>query len=107
VKRTFVYDPTTKKMVEVNRGRSDFSATTVWGDLKPFVSSANGEYITDRGQLRRHMKLHGIAFADEMKGTAERVRQERAKRERHERITAVQNAYEHVRNLERSKKRFG
>ncbi len=107
-RRKFVYDPETKEMVEVTPGQAvDVDAPAVWGDLKPFVSPATGEYISDRGQLRRHMKVNGIAFADELKGTAERARRERDKRERNERIQAVCNAYEHVRNTERAKKRFG
>ncbi len=108
MRRKWVYDPTSKEMVEVTPDRAaDVAAPAVWGDLKPFVSAADGTYISDRGQLRRHMKQHGIAFADEMKGTAERARRERAKRERSERIQAVCNAYEQVRNIERAKKRFG
>lgn len=108
MRRKFVYDPATKEMVEITSGRSSaVEAPAVWGDLKPFVSPATGEYISDRGQLRRHMQANGIAFADEMKGTAERVRRERDKRERAERTAAICNAYEHVRNTERAKKRFG
>lgn len=108
MRRKFVYDPETKSMVEVTNGRiPDVDAPAVWGDLKPFVSPADGSYITDRGQLRRHMKNHGIAFADDMKGTAERVRHEREKRKRAERVQAVCDAYEHVRNQERAKSRFG
>ncbi len=79
----------------------------VWGDLKPFVSPATGELITDRGQLRRHMKQNGIAPADEVRGTAERVRAERERNEARSRKQAVIDAYEHRRNQERAKKTYG
>jgi hypothetical protein len=108
MRRKFVYDPETKDLVEVTAGRpSQVDAPAVWGDIKPFVSPATGEYISDRGQLRRHMKANGIAFADEMKGTAERVRAEKARREAAERKRALIDAYEHTRNQERAKSRYG
>ena len=108
MRRKWVYDPETRGMVEVTHGRRATSETaTVWGDLKPFVSPATGELISDRGQLRRHMQQHGIAPADEVRGTAERVRAERERNEARDRKQAVVDAYEHRRNAERAKSRFG
>jgi hypothetical protein len=108
MRRKWVYDPTTKEMVEVTYGRaSSVDAPAVWGDLKPFVSPITGEHITDRGQLRRHMKANGVTFADDIKGTAERARAERSRREASERKRALVDAYEHTRNQERAKSRYG
>lgn len=108
MRRKFVYDPETKEMVEITPGAAaSVDAPTVWGDLKPFVSPATGEYISDRGQLRRHLKQHGIAPADEVRGTAERVRKERERRFAAERKQAVIDAVEHRRNEQRAKSRFG
>jgi len=108
MRRKFVYDPETQEMVEVTPGRvSDVNAPAVWGDLKPFVSPITGERITDRGQLRRHMQANGVTFADDLKGTAEKARKERAVREASERKRALVDAYEHTRNQERAKSRFG
>lgn len=96
-------------MVEITNYRPAVTADApaVWGDLKPFVSPATGEYISDRGQLRRHLKQNGIAPADEVRGTAEKVRAERARQEAASRKQAVIDAYEHRRNQERAKGRFG
>lgn len=108
MRRKFVYDPVSKEMVEVTAGSTaDVDAPTVWGDQKPFQSPVTGEMITDRGQLRRHMKQHGIAPAHEIAGTAERVRRERARAEAEGRKQALINAYEHTRNQERARKRYG
>lgn len=108
MRRKYVYDPVSKEMVEVGgRIAADVDAPMVWGDQKPFVSPVTGEMITDRGQLRRHMKQHGIAPAHEIAGTAERVRRERERAESEGRRQALINAYEHTRNQERAKSRFG
>ena len=108
MRRKYIYDPVSKEMVEVGgRIAADVDAPMVWGDLKPFVSPATGEYISDRGQLRRHMKANGIAPADEVRVTAERVRKERERQEARARTQAVVDAYEHCRNAERAKSRFG
>ncbi len=108
MRRKFVYDPETKDLVEVTRGREAIvDAPAVWGDIQPFVSPATGEYISDRGQLRRHMAANGIAFADDMKGVAERARKERDRAFRAARTQEICNAYERVRDQERAKKRFG
>lgn len=107
-RRKFVYDPETKEMVEVTAGRpADVDAPVVWGDQKEFRSPVTGEMITDRGQLRRHMKIHGIAPAHELAGTAERVRRERARAEAEGRKRSIIDAYEHTRNQERSRQRYG
>ncbi len=95
-------------MVEVSHGaRATSESAVVWGDLKPFVSPATGELITDRGQLRRHMKQNGIAPAEDVRGTAERVRAERERNEARSRKQAVIDAYEHRRNEARARSRFG
>lgn len=79
----------------------------VMGDIKPFISPVTGKEISDRGALRRHMKLHNLANYDEMKGTAERARRDRADRQDRERLSAVVDSYEQSRNNMRSKQRFG
>ena len=108
MRRKFVYDPVSKEMVEVTNGPvAEVDAPVVWGDQKPFVSPVTGEMITDRGQLRRHMKIHDIAPAHELAGTAERVRREKARAEAEGRKRSIIDAYEHTRNQERARKRYG
>lgn len=106
MKRTFVYNPETKRMEERATLRSE-RYHTVMGDIKDFVSPISGEVISDRGAYRRHMREHELVPYEDGKVTAARVRREMAQREKQERLRSVIDSYEHVRNQERAKSRFG
>ncbi len=103
---TFRYNPETRTMEEVSTVRSE-RYHAVHGDVHNFVSPITGEPITDRGRIRRHMKVHGIAYAHEMEGVAKRVREQRAKENAAGRIRDVCEAYERRRDEARAKARFG
>lgn len=103
MRRTFVYDPETKSMVEVSRGTSEVDAPMVHGNFTPV--NVGGVVIEDRGRLRRYLKANNLAPHDPeaVKRARDRIaRQEAAKRKQD-----LINAYEHVRNQERAKQRFG
>lgn len=110
-RRTYVYDPDLKEMVEVVReAPAAVNAPAVWGDIQPFRSQVNGIVISDRGQLRRHYKRHGVAPTADFKETWAKARAERdAKRngthagERAARINALRDSFEHHRNQQRSR----
>lgn len=93
-RKTYVWDRETGELVP----KSNYSppvpdAPVVHGNIEPFVSSINKEVISDRGQLRRHNKEHGVtdsrdyspefmkkrehARHDEMTGNNRKARQER------------------------------
>lgn len=40
--------------------RADFGAPLVMGDITPFQSPVDGDYITSRSKLRAHEQKHGI-----------------------------------------------
>lgn len=103
MKRTFVYDQETDGFVEVTRQRVDVNAPMVHGDFKPV--NVGGVVIEDRGRLRRYLKANNLAPHDPE--AVKRARDRIAKREAAERKQAIVNAYEHVRNQERAKRRFG
>ncbi len=106
-RRKFVYDPETKEMVEVTPGRPvDVAAPAVWGNFTP-VTMPGGEVLDDRGKFRRYLKQNDLVPHHEAQGVAERARRERAARERTQRHSAICDSYEHVRNQERARKRFG
>lgn len=107
MRRKFVYDPETKEMVEVTFGRAaDVDAPAVHGNFAP-VAIPGGPVLDDRGKYRRYLKQNGLVPYDEARGVAERVRREKARAEAAGRKQAVIDAYEHTRNQERAKSRFG
>jgi hypothetical protein len=90
-------------MVEITRDSVEASASIVHGDFKPV--NVGGVLIEDRGRLRRYLKENNLAPHDPE--AVKRARDRIAKQEAATRKQAVINAYEHVRNQERSKQRFG
>ena len=91
---TWVQCPDTGKFIPKEQyQRVDVNAPAVHGDVKDFVSPITKEVITDRGQLREHMRQHGVTNsadysesflksrsagrAADMQGTTEKARQER------------------------------
>lgn len=107
MRRKFVYDPATKEMVEITNGHTlDVDAPAVWGNFEP-VQMPGGPVLDDRGKYRRYLKQNGLVPYDDAKGVAERVRRERARAEAEGRKRALCDAYEHTRNQERARKRYG
>ena len=103
MRRKFVYDPDTKSMVEITGGSVEVDAPMVHGDFKPV--NVGGVVIEDRGHLRRYLKANNLAPHDP--DAVKRARDRSAKQESAHRKQDLINAYEHVRNQERSKNRFG
>lgn len=107
MRRKFVYDPVSKEMVEVTNGPApDVDAPAVHGNFEP-VAVPGGPVLDDRGKYRRYLKQNGIAPYDDVRGTAEKVRREKAKAEAESRKRAIIDAYEHTRNQERARKQYG
>ena len=93
----------------LSRGAEE-SSPYVWGDIDSYKSIVDGEVITDRKQHREHMKKHNMAPVDDFKETWRIAREERTKRldgthpeQRKARIAALRDAFEHVRNQQRSR----
>jgi hypothetical protein len=59
VTRTYRYDPTTKKMVEVRRSRDPRVAPAVFGDLPDYESPIDGRLVSGRKGRRDDLKRHG------------------------------------------------
>jgi hypothetical protein len=107
VRRKFVYVPEIGDLVEVGEGAPPVvDAPVVFGDLKP-VTIPGGPVITDRGHLRRYLKANDLIPHEDAVGVAARARAEKAKAEAAARKRAVVDAYEHMRNQERARKRYG
>jgi hypothetical protein len=107
MRRKFVYDPEVGDLVEVGENAPVASvAPVVFGDLKP-VQMPGGPVITDRGAYRRYLKANDLIPHEDAKGVAARVRAEKARAEAAARKRAVIDAYEHTRNQERARKRYG
>jgi len=49
----------------------------VHGSFEEFVSPIDKTLIDDRGKLRRHMKKHGVTFADDYKETLPKREEQR------------------------------
>ena len=58
---SWVQDRVTGKLIPKEEYRKpEVNAPTVIGDVEDFVSPITREVISDRGQLRRHNKKHGV-----------------------------------------------
>lgn len=110
-RRRYVWDPELKELVEVpmNRGAEESSAY-VWGDIESYKSVVDGTVITDRKQHREHLKRHNMAPTADYTETWRKAREERAQhlngthpKDRAARINALRDAFEHVRNQQRSR----
>ena len=106
-RRTWVWDPTKRELVEKGTETPTEQYTTVHGDFKPIISPITGREITDRGALRRHLKAHGMAPLDDVSSVAKRVRAERAAREARDRKQSLVEGYERARDAARARSRFG
>lgn len=63
----WIQDPETGKLIPAEEycPKSEEHHFFAQGDFKSFKSPVTGEQITDRGQMRRHMKQHGITPTSE------------------------------------------
>lgn len=107
MRRKWVYDPETRGMVEITNGERPASADApaVHGNFAPV--NVAGVLIEDRGKYRRYLKQNGLVPHEDAKGVAARARAERARAEAAARKRGLIDAYEHTRNAERAKSRFG
>jgi len=61
---TYIQDRATGKLVlKSDHVRDIPDAPIIHGDIEAFKSPVTGEVISDRGQLRRHNKQHGVTNA--------------------------------------------
>jgi hypothetical protein len=102
-RKTYVYDPETKKMVEGHSpSRVDGHSGDGWRysdrlySAAPFVG-VDGTVIDSKAKHRAYMRKHGLTTVDDFKGTWENARKERdnfytgnwGKRERREDLARV------------------
>ena len=60
-RKSYVQCPVTHKLIPKEEYYAQKETSVyIQGDIEPFVSPITKEVITDRGQLRRHMKEHGV-----------------------------------------------
>lgn len=107
MRRSYRYDEATGKMVEYTNSwsRKEAKSAYIQGDIQPFKSSIDGTIISDRGGLRRHMKIHGVSnpldYKDHFKKKA-RERELYAQGKHPDQIASrrqdASDAYEKVRN---------
>ncbi len=114
-KKTYVWNPDTRKMELVFDSEQVEHHHFVRGDIQEFKSPITGEIIQSRSDLRRHMKTHGVIQTAEL-DQKEMARKSQDRRlmaagihpkQKAARIDALRGAYEQVRNNNRSKARFG
>lgn len=64
MRKSWVQDPKTGKLVPKDEYVRDQDPTLyIIGDVDSFKSPIDGTVITDRAQLRRHMREHGVTDA--------------------------------------------
>lgn len=105
MRRSWVWDPDRKELVERGARGPDsvVNAPMVHGDFKPM--NVGGVVIEDRGHLRRYLKANDLAPYDP--SVPKRAREAKERAIRQERVQSLVNSYEHVRNQNRAKGRFG
>jgi len=60
VRRRFVYDPATKKMVEVEPHVRSDDSPMVHGDIPAFLSPLDGTIVEGRRAYYEHMRKHNV-----------------------------------------------
>lgn len=110
MRRRFVFDDESGEMVEVGASARQQSHY-IQPDIQEFVSPVDGTIIKSRKHLRRYMKAKNLAHVDDFRDTWERKREERQKfhtgRDRksiEQRIGALRDSFEQVRNRQRSER---
>lgn len=102
-RRRFVWDPEVRELVEVDTSyRQPVAAGPyVQGNFTPQMG------IEDRGAWRRHERANNLVPTHEALAIAKQSSARREKIARDRRLAAVRDSYEHVRNQERARDRFG
>jgi len=104
VKKTYVYDPIQKKVVEKAK-RTNVSLHAVH-TMEEFISPVDKSIIRTHADLRNHNKKHGVTdmrdyspdFLDKAQKERMSLFNERGKKDR---LNDLNNAYEKQRELER------
>lgn len=114
MRRKYVFDPASGEMVEVTRTDPKNRQHFIQPDIQEFVSPVDGTVIKSRQHLRRYMKANNLAHHDDFKDGLEKRLQERRKflagRDRksiEQRIGALRDSFEKVRDEQRSRQRYG
>jgi hypothetical protein len=101
-------------MVEVTNTAPGNRQHFIQPDIQEFVSPVDGTVIKSRTHLRRYMKANNLAHHDDFKDSWEARRSERLKykqgRDRksiEQRISALRDSFEQVRNTERARRQYG
>lgn len=110
MRRRYVWDPELKELVEIPLERTPEALPYVWRDIESYQSTVDGTVITDRKQHREHMKRHNMAPTADFTETWRKAREERIQHlngthpaDRAARVNALRDAFEHVRNQQRSR----
>lgn len=103
MRRTYVYDPTTKEMVDkstyidpqIERGHM------VFGDLPDLLSPIDGKVIHGRAGMRQHNKMHNVTFTEDFKDQWKRQAKERTavfegKNDKNQRREAIARSLERL-----------
>lgn len=109
MRRRYVYDEELGEMVEVGVGGAKEHSHYIQPDIQEFVSPVDGVVIKSRGHLRRYMKARNLAHVDDFKDSWKQKRDERLKfhegrdkKSIEQRISAIRDSFEHVRNQQRA-----
>lgn len=101
-KGSYIQDPETGKLVPRNEyvRKETNAAPTVQGDIEAFVSPIDRSVISDRGQLRRHMREHGVTNSHDYSSSFIENKQKsnsraQEKASRADRIDTIQRAIAH------------
>jgi hypothetical protein len=62
MKKTYVYDQETGRMVEVTKQALGRKGPAVWGDIEPYqvVGPEYGKWITSRSKHREYLRRHNL-----------------------------------------------
>lgn len=103
MRRRYVWDKEQKKLVEVSTQRQLSDLHYVQGDARRFQSPLDGSFVDGKRELREHMRRYNVVHADPMR-PEERARRvaERARAEKRERLSAICDSFEHIRNQNRA-----
>jgi hypothetical protein len=110
-RQSYIYDERLKKMVpkdEYYAGLEAADFPMIQPDIEPFKSIIDGEVIGSRRDLRNHMKKHNVVptseFSAEWSRAAARRREiQQGRHDKAQRLQALSDSFEHVRNQNRAK----
>lgn len=109
-RQTYIYDERLKKMVPKDEYYADPEDTgpMIQPDIQPFKSIIDGEVISSRRDLRNHMKKHDVVHTSEFsmewhRAAARRREIQQGRHDKAQRLAALSDSFEHVRNQNRAK----